>query len=347
MRSRRSPRRAPPNGFPPLRARCPRETPALYSAPPARPSVEEGRSGHGVRGDPEGGGLTRAPAEPRRLRQRARELELGRRQGRARPPRRDVQPRPRVHRPARERRSGIQDRDDLRVVRRRDRELHVRRHEARIGQVRERPDRARHREGGSRLLLHGPHPGAVLRGLRHAQARRDHRAAVLRLRPRGRSRARAARRGCDGDHDAQPAAEDRRDPRRSALVEARDGDRPSPGRRDDRGQPRLPAADGGRLRGFRDRADRSGRLVGHALHLGHHRPAEGCGARTQRRARPLRDRQARDRLAPGGHLLVHGRPGLGHRDQLSHVRSLVERGDEPRLRGRLRGGTLVRGDPAP
>ena len=60
----------------------------------------------------------------------------------------------------------------------------------------------RHPEGRPRLLLHRPHPGALLRHLRHAEARRHHRPAVLGVWPRRGHGAHPPRRGRHGRDDA-------------------------------------------------------------------------------------------------------------------------------------------------
>ena len=57
--------------------------------------------------------------------------------------------------------------------------------------------------------------------------------------------------------------------------------------------------------------------------------------------------QARPRPASRGHLLVHGRPGLGDRHLLRHHRPVHQRRHEHRRRGGLRRRALVRHPPGP
>ena len=58
-----------------------------------------------------------------------------------------------------------------------------------------------------------------------------------------------------------------------------------------------------------------------ALHVRHDGQAEGRGARARGGHRPLRHRQVRARPARRRHLLVHGRPRLGDRHVVRHVRA--------------------------
>ena len=92
---------------------------------------------------------------------------------------------------------------------------------------------------------------------------------------------------------------------------------------------------------IRDGRDGPRGLLRHALHLGHDGQAEGRSARPQRHHRPVRNRQVRPRPARRRHLLVHGRPRLGHRHVVRNVRALEQRRHQPRLRGRLRREHLV------
>ncbi len=93
---------------------------------------------------------------------------------------------------------------------------------------------------------------------------------------------------------------------------------------------------------FDDPADRSRGHGAAAFHQRHHRHAEGRGARARGRRRAPRDRQARARPAPGRHLLVHRRSGLGDRHVVRHHRAADERRHQHRRRGRLRRRALVR-----
>ena len=77
-----------------------------------------------------------------------------------------------------------------------------------------------------------------------------------------------------------------------------------------------------------------GRPGAAALHQRHDRHAQGRRARARGRRRPPRDRPARARPAPRRRLLVHRRPGLGHRHLLRHHRPAHARRDERRRRGR-------------
>ena len=58
-----------------------------------------------------------------------------------------------------------------------------------------------------------------------------------------------------------------------------------------------------------------------ALHQRHDRPAQGRGTRARRRRRAPRHRQDSRSTCTRRRLLVHGRPGLGHRHLLRHHRA--------------------------
>ena len=207
----------------------------------------------------------------------------------------------------------------------------------------ERPAQPRRQEGRPRLRLPRPHPGAVLRRVRHAEGRRRHRAAVLRLRP-GRGRATVCRQRRERAPD-QPRALGARQghPRRPAGAEARRArDAAASAAEASEGIAHLGRPRGQAIRRVRDRGDGPRRLLGHALHLRHDRQAEGRGARAPGGLGPLRDRQVRARPPRRGHLLVHRRPGLGHRHLLRHVRAVDQRRDDRHLRGRLRRRRVVR-----
>ena len=72
---------------------------------------------------------------------------------------------------------------------------------------------------------------------------------------------------------------------------------------------------------FTIEADRPRRSGPHALHERHDRQAQGGPARARGRRRASRHGQARPRPASRRRLLVHGRPGLGHRHVVRHHRA--------------------------
>ena len=82
--------------------------------------------------------------------------------------------------------------------------------------------------------------------------------------------------------------------------------------------------------------------VGPALHLGHHRPAEGRPARARLARRAVPDGEVGARPAAGRRLLVQRRPRLGDRHVLRDHRPLVERRDPGGARLRLQRRALVR-----
>ena len=150
--------------------------------------------------------------QPRRLRGHPGLVRLGRgREGDRLPPRRRAQPRLRGHRPPRRPRQRRQARDDMGGQERREGDLHLRRHAPGDQQIRQRPRRARRREGHPRLHLHGARARDLLHRLRHAQGRLRHRPPLLRLRPRPRPRPHGGQWREGARHPARPPQEDRRD----------------------------------------------------------------------------------------------------------------------------------------
>ena len=132
----------------------------------------------------------------------------------------------------------------------------------------------------------------------------------------------------------------RRGPRRHAHHRAR---RRRPARRqrrrDGRGpRPLVPRADGGRRRRVPGRADGRRAAAVPALHVGHHRQAEGHHAHDRRLPDPGRVHpQVRVRPPPRHRrLLVHRRRRLGHRAQLHRLRPARQRRHARDVRGRAR-----------
>ena len=82
----------------------------------------------------------------------------------------------------------------------------------------------------------------------------------------------------------------------------------------------------------RDAADRPRGPGAAALHQRHHRDAQGRGARARGGRRPPRHRPRGPRPARRRRLLVHGRPGLGHRHVVRHHRAAHLRRDVRRRR---------------
>ncbi len=97
-----------------------------------------------------------------------------------------------------------------------------------------------------------------------------------------------------------------------------------------------------RVTGVRDPAHRSRGHGPAPLHQRDDREAQGSGARPPGRGGPPRDLGVRPRPPARRRLLVHRRPGLGHRDVVRHHRAAHPRGDADQLRGRVRGGHVVR-----
>ena len=101
-------------------------------------------------------------------------------------------------------------------------------------------------------------------------------------------------------------------------------------------RPLVPRADGDGRPGVRSRADGLRAAAVPALHLGHHRQAEGHHAHQRRLPHPGRlHPQVRVR-PPRRHrrLLVHGRHRLGHRPQLHRLRTTRQRCHAGDVRGR-------------
>ncbi len=96
-----------------------------------------------------------------------------------------------------------------------------------------------------------------------------------------------------------------------------------------------------RHRHVRHRLHRPRNARAPALHQRHDRHTERRGARARCRGHPPPHRPARARSPPRRRLLVHGRPGLGHRHVLRDHRAADQRRDEHHRRGRLRRRTLV------
>jgi acetyl-CoA synthetase len=95
----------------------------------------------------------------------------------------------------------------------------------------------------------------------------------------------------------------------------------------------LVRAEGGGDLPLRDPADRPRGAGAAALHQRHHRHAQGRDPRPRGGARPPRHRRLGPRPAPRRRVLVHRRPGLGHRHQLRHRRAAHPRRDQRRRRG--------------
>ena len=101
-------------------------------------------------------------------------------------------------------------------------------------------------------------------------------------------------------------------------------------------RPLVPRADGGRRRRLPGRAVRLRAPAVPALHVGHHRQAEGHHAHDGRLPDPGRVHpQVRVRPPSGDRrVLVHRRRRLGHRAQLHRLRPAGQRGDDGDVRGR-------------
>ncbi len=225
----------------------------------------------------------------------------------------------------------------------RDAHLHLRRPARALEHHRGLPAAAGAQARRAHLPVHGPHPRALHRLPRRPQDGRHRPAAVLGLRRR--VAAHAARQCADRGHPhaAQARGQDAQDPRLAA--------RPAAHHR--RGRGRGPAAAGRarsplaldqepRVESFEVYPSTRRDALGAALHLGHHRPAQGRAARALLADLAVPDQQVGARPAAGRRLLVQRRSRLGHRHLLRHHRPLGQRRHPGRARLGLHRRALVR-----
>ena len=171
----------------------------------------------------------------------------------------------------------------------------------------------------------------------------DRPAAVLGLRRR--VAAHAARQRADRGHPdpAQARGQGAQDPRRAARRCATSSWwTPATGRRCRRARSPLALDQEPRVESFEVYPSDGRDAVGAALHLGHHRPAQGRPARALLADLAVPDHQVGARPQAGRRLLVQRRPRLGHRHLLRHHRPLGQRRHAGRARLGLHRRALVR-----